>query len=76
MQKYIDNIDGLTKQFEEKTLLVLNAMESALVNFATIEKLNFKDMTRSIFEDILKIMIRMADDKYGSVGNGDFIGIL
>lgn len=60
MQKYIDNIGGLTKQFEEGTLSVLNTMESALVNFATTGKLNFKDMTRSILEDIAKIMIRMA----------------
>lgn len=60
MQKYIDNIGGMTKQFEEATMSVLDTMEGALFDFATTGKFNFRDMTVSILNDLAKIMIRMA----------------
>lgn len=60
MQKYIDNVGGMAKQFEEGTMSVLNTMETALFDFATTGKLNFRDMTTSILQDLAKIMIRMA----------------
>lgn len=60
MKKYIDNIGSMGKQFEESTLSVLNTMEGALFDFATTGKLNFRDMTVSILNDLARIMVRMA----------------
>lgn len=60
MQQYIDNIGNMRDQFAGATESVLGHMEGFLVDFAHTGKLNFRDMTTSILQDISKMMIQMA----------------
>lgn len=60
MQRYIDSVGNMRDQFADATESVLGNMEGFLVDFATTGKASFSDLTRSILEDMSRMMIRMA----------------
>ncbi|UNM95961.1 tape measure protein [Ignatzschineria rhizosphaerae] len=59
-QQYIDNIGTMRDSFADATQSVFGNIEGFLVDFAHTGKLNFRDMTTSILQDLSQIMIRIA----------------
>ncbi len=59
-QQYIDNIGTMRDSFADATQSVFSNIEGFLVDFAHTGKLNFRDMTTSILQDLSRIMIQMA----------------
>lgn len=60
MQKYTDEATNLATQVESAFSNAFRGMEDALLNFVNSGKLNFKDLTVSILNDINRIIIRQA----------------
>lgn len=55
---YVENMTNAAKQGEQAFVSITQNMESALDRFVETGKLSFKDLARSIIQDLIKIQMR------------------
>jgi hypothetical protein len=75
-QNYYDNATNAANRARETFSSVTRAMESAIDRFVETGKFSFKDFTRSVLADLLKIELKAAAMNFLGSMKGGFLGSL
>jgi lambda family phage tail tape measure protein len=72
--QYVENATNSANIARSAFQSLTSNMEQALDNFVMTGKLNFKDLTRNIIQDLLKIQLRAAAVRVFSAMSGSLLG--
>jgi lambda family phage tail tape measure protein len=75
LQQYVMNSENAGRTASDMFSSLTGNMEAAITNFVRTGKLSFKDLARSIIQDIIAIQMRAAASKFlgslfGNIGSG------
>ncbi|MFC3873321.1 phage tail length tape measure family protein [Neisseria musculi] len=60
LQAYMDSFGSMREQMEDATVQTFDRMGDALADFVATGKLDFRDLTVSILQDLAKMLVKMA----------------